>query len=93
MAVQLQPGLNRTDPDAIWSFQGWAFVQWTTNQQASALKSFIDATPVGKFNVIDMSVNGDGEWKKWDNSSFWDANFIWTTLHDFGGTDGTIFFC
>eukprot|EP00658_Telonema_sp_P-2_P047919 TRINITY_DN3647_c0_g1_i2.p1 TRINITY_DN3647_c0_g1~~TRINITY_DN3647_c0_g1_i2.p1 ORF type:complete len:691 (+),score=111.68 TRINITY_DN3647_c0_g1_i2:158-2230(+) len=81
-------GLNRTDPQAIWSFQGWAFVGWNSREQAVSLKSFIDATPPGKFNVIDMSVNGDGEWKKWDNSSFWGANFVWTTLHDFGGTDG-----
>ena len=29
-----------------------------------------------------------GEWKKWDNASFFGAPFIWTTLHDFGGTDG-----
>ena len=35
-----------------------------------------------------MSVNGDGEWKKWANASFWGAKFVWTTLHDFGGTDG-----
>ena len=86
--LQAYTGLNRTDPDAIWSFQGWAFVQWTTKLQAESLKSFIDVTPVGKFNVIDMSVNGDGEWKKWNNASFWSANFVWTTLHDFGGTDG-----
>eukprot|EP00040_Diaphanoeca_grandis_P011341 m.58045 g.58045 ORF g.58045 m.58045 type:complete len:883 (+) comp22488_c0_seq2:20-2668(+) len=81
-------GLNRTDPDAIWSFQGWAFVGWQSQQQATYLKSFIDATPPGKFNVIDMSTNGEGEWKKWNNASFWGANFVWTTLHDFGGTDG-----
>ncbi len=35
-----------------------------------------------------MSVNGDGEWKKWNNSGYWGAPFIWTTLHDFGGNDG-----
>lgn len=86
-------GLNRTDPDAIWSFQGWAFVGWNTDAQRDSLKSFIDVTPKGKFNVIDMSVNGEGEWKKWDNGTgLWGhadkANFIWTTLHDFGGTDG-----
>ena len=63
-------------------------MSWTSKEHASALKSFIDVTPKGKFNVIDMSVNGDGEWKKWNNASFWDANFVWTTLHDFGGTDG-----
>lgn len=86
--TQAYTGLNRTDPDAIWSFQGWAFVNWKTQQQASSLKSFVDATPKGKFNVIDMSVNGDGEWKMWNNASFWGAKFVWTTLHDFGGTDG-----
>jgi hypothetical protein len=26
-------GLNRTDPEAIWSFQGWAFVNWKSAQQ------------------------------------------------------------
>lgn len=81
-------GLNRTDAEAVWSFQGWAFVGWSTLQQASSLKSFIDATPAGKFNVIDMSTDGDGEWKMWDKSAFWGANFVWTTLHDFGGTSG-----
>jgi hypothetical protein len=87
-AVQAYTGLNRTDKDAIWSFQGWAFVGWKTKEQASSLKSFIKATPKDKFNIIDMSVNGDGEWKKWNNCSFWNSKFIWTTLHDFGGTDG-----
>ena len=35
-----------------------------------------------------MSTDGDGEWKKWNNAAFFGAKFIWTTLHDFGGTDG-----
>lgn len=35
-----------------------------------------------------MSVNGEGEWKMFGNASFYGAPFIWTTLHDFGGTDG-----
>ena len=37
---------------------------------------------------MDMSVNGDGEWKKWDDAAYWGAQFVWTSLHDFGGTDG-----
>jgi hypothetical protein len=37
---------------------------------------------------MDMSVNGEGEWEKFDRASFYGAPFIWTTLHDFGGTDG-----
>eukprot|EP00750_Incisomonas_marina_P029224 INCI7077.3.p1 GENE.INCI7077.3~~INCI7077.3.p1 ORF type:complete len:931 (+),score=162.20 INCI7077.3:195-2987(+) len=85
--VAAYTGLNRTDPDAIWSFQGWAFIGWTSRQQGSFIKGFVDAAPPGKFVVIDMSTDGDGEWKKWDNAAFFDAHFIWTTLHDFGGTD------
>lgn len=81
-------GLNATDPDAIWSFQGWAFIGWHTPQQAAFLKGFIDATPKGKFSIIDMSTNGEGEWLKWNNSAFWGTKFVWTSLHDFGGTDG-----
>jgi len=38
--------------------------------------------------VIDMSTNGEGEWHMWNNASFFGASYIWTTLHDFGGTDG-----
>jgi hypothetical protein len=114
----------------------------------------VDAVPEGKFVVIDMSTNGEGEWQKWNASSFFGgvchecwcfvfvcfcvwavpcllwvpsaallrtffifpvplrppptptqhpplhthpaiacthsspAPFVWTTLHDFGGTDG-----
>ena len=86
--VAAYTGLNRTDPEALWSFQGWAFVDWSTEAQAASLKSFVDAAPPGKFVVADMSVDGDGEWKMWANASFWGAPFVWTALHDFGGTDG-----
>lgn len=81
-------GLARTDPEAIWSYQGWAFVHWTTALQASQFAGFSTALPEGKFVVIDMSRDGSGEWRLWDNSSFFGAQSVWTTLHDFGGTDG-----
>lgn len=98
-------GLNRTDPDAIWSFQGWAIIDWDNTQQGgmpclscaihswflidlvftgSSFRGFVDSVPPGKFVVIDMSVDGSGEWQKWNNASFFGAPYIWTTLHDFG---------
>ena len=57
-------GLNRTDPDAVWSFQGFAFVGWSTDEKAAWLKGFIDAVPDNHFNVIDMGYSGSGEWHK-----------------------------
>jgi hypothetical protein len=80
-------GLNRTDSDAIWSFQGWAFIGWNSIQDGGHIRSFVEAAPAGKFSIIDMAPNGEGEWLKW-GTNFWGANFVWTTLHNFGGNDG-----
>ena len=56
--------------------------------QASQFEAFVRAAPQGRFVVIDMSEDGKGFWKKWDDASFFGAPFIWTTLHDFGGNVG-----
>ena len=66
-------GLNRTDPNAHWMYQGFAFVGWNTKEQASYLKGFVDSAPLGKFIIIDMSYSAAGEWQKWENSSFFQA--------------------
>ena len=66
-------GLNRTDPDAHWMYQGFAFVGWDTSEQASYVKGFVDSVPEGKFIVIDMAYSLDGEWQKWGNASFFGA--------------------
>lgn len=36
--VAAYTGLNRTDPAAVWSFQGFAFVGWSTDEKAAWLK-------------------------------------------------------
>jgi alpha-N-acetylglucosaminidase len=81
-------GLNRTDPQAMWSYQGFSFIGWHRPEQAEALKGFIDAVPKDHFVIIDMSYTGLGEWAKFNNASFFGAPFVWTALHNFGGTDG-----
>ncbi|CAJ1949486.1 unnamed protein product [Cylindrotheca closterium] len=80
--------LNRTDPKAIWSFQGFAFIGWNSPDQAEAVKGFVDAVPKDRFVILDMSYSGLGEWTKFNNASFFEAPFVWTALHNFGGTDG-----
>lgn len=81
-------GLNRTDPHAVWSYQGWQIRNWKTASEGAFVKAFVDATPPGKFVIIDMDEQGQGQWHQWGNASFFGANFIWTAVHDFGGTDG-----
>ena len=54
-------------------YQGFAFVDWKTKEQASYVKGFVDSVPHGKFIVIDMAYSPSGEWQKWGNASFFGA--------------------
>ena len=87
-ATSAYQGLNRTDPNAIWSYQGWQIIGWESEAEAATFKGFSESTPPGLFVVIDMSTHGEGQWRQFNNSAFFGVNFVWTSLHDFGGTDG-----
>lgn len=87
-ATSAYQGLNRTDSSAIWSYQGWQIIGWESEAEAATFKGFAESTPPGKFVVIDMSTHGEGQWRQFNSSAFYGVNFVWTTLHDFGGTDG-----
>jgi Alpha-N-acetylglucosaminidase (NAGLU) tim-barrel domain/Alpha-N-acetylglucosaminidase (NAGLU) N-terminal domain len=81
-------GLSRTDPQAYWMYQGFAFVGWNTKEQASYLRAFIDSAPKNRFIILDMGYSPDGQWQMWNNASFFGAPFIWSSLYNFGDTDG-----
>ena len=66
--------------------EGWAIIDWESQGEASDFYGFVSSVPQGKFVVIDMSTDGSGEWQNFNNAQFFGAPFIWTTLHDFGGT-------
>ena len=85
--AQAYAGLSRSDPQAVWSFQGFAFEGWnaTNASKISALRGLLSATPPGKLVIIDMDYF-DSEWSRW--GAYWGNPFIWTKLHEFGGTDG-----
>jgi len=84
-------GIARTDPDATWAWQGYAIgvAGWSrfyipTPIGLSKLQGFIQAPPAGKFLIIDMSHNGDGQWREFAGT--WNTPFIWTSIHTYGGT-------
>ncbi|KAG7360271.1 alpha-N-acetylglucosaminidase (NAglu) tim-barrel domain containing protein [Nitzschia inconspicua] len=81
-------GLSRTDPQAYWLYQGFAFVGWNTAEEASYLKGFVDSVPANRLIIIDMGYSPDGQWQMWNNASFFGAPFIYTSLYNFGDTAG-----
>ena len=59
------------------------------------MHGFIGATPPGRFSIIDMASDGRGEWHNLLTNGatgerdeiLASTHFIWTSLHDFGGSD------
>ena len=86
-------GIARTDPNATWAYQGyaigvagWSLFYVPTPQGLSQLRGFITAAPKGKFLLIDMSADGEGQWRNFLGT--WQTDFIWTSIHTYGGNDG-----
>jgi alpha-N-acetylglucosaminidase len=53
------------------------------------VRGFIEAVPKGKFVIIDMTLDGAGEFAQWNSpDDYWGAPFILTAIHDMGGNDG-----
>lgn len=88
-------GMARTDPLAVWNYQGWAFYVDNLVPNARSLsyiRGFTSAPPPGHMLIIDMSEDGSGQWQPWaqaagGDTGIWGAPFVWTSLHTFGGGD------
>ena len=78
-------GMARTDPSAVWVYQGWAIQGWSDAAGASRIKALVEAVPPKRLKILDMRV--EGIWTYFGNYGFFGADFIWTTLHTFGGND------
>ena len=48
----------RTDPKAMWLYQGWAIRGWNNAEGASRLKALSEVVPQGQWVVSDMDVEG-----------------------------------
>lgn len=85
-ATAAYTALNRTDPDAVWYYQGWIL-----GGQFSYIKGLTEAVATRHLVISDMWCEGghsSGIWKGDGDFSFFDAPFIWGVLHNFGGNVG-----
>jgi alpha-N-acetylglucosaminidase len=76
-------GMTRTDPNAIWLYQGWIL-----GGQYSYIHGMGRAIPQGHLVVSDMWCEFSPIWSSQDHFSFYGIPFIWGVLHNFGGNVG-----
>ena len=72
-AIAAYTGMNRTDPQAIWFYQGWIL-----GGRYSYIKGLTEAVKPGQLVISDMwCESGGGIWKGDNDFSFFGAPFIW----------------
>mmetsp|Transcript_3055 Transcript_3055/g.4692 ORF Transcript_3055/g.4692 Transcript_3055/m.4692 type:complete len:989 (-) Transcript_3055:215-3181(-) len=79
--------MKNVDPDAIWLYQGWVW-RGFSYEQLPFIKGFVEAVPKGNFVVLDMYDEEMEQWELFNDFSYFDAPFIWSVLHNFGGNTG-----
>lgn len=77
-------GMAKTDPQAVWVLQGWAFMFkqsfWTTPR----IKSFLDAIPDDRMVILDLFCESRPMWSATD--AFCGKPWLWCNVQNFGRT-------
>lgn len=77
-------GMARTDPQAVWVLQGWAFMYKRSFWTQPRFKAFLDAIPDDKMLVLDLFCESTPMWSRTD--AFCGKPWIWCNVQNFGGT-------
>jgi alpha-N-acetylglucosaminidase len=79
-------GLARTDPQAVWVLQGWAFMNQREFWTQPRFKAFLDAVPSDRMVVLDLYCESTPMWDKTD--AFCGKPWLWCNVQSFGRTVG-----
>lgn len=77
-------GMARTDPQAVWVLQGWAFMYKRSFWTQPRFKAFLDAIDDDKMLVLDLFCESTPMWSR--TGAFCGKPWIWCNVQNFGGT-------
>jgi alpha-N-acetylglucosaminidase len=78
--------MSQADPSAVWVLQGWFLHNNPSFWQPAQAKAFLNAVPKDNLLILDLFAEISPHWNV--TQSFYDRNFIWCMLHNFGGRSG-----
>ncbi|XP_072945395.1 alpha-N-acetylglucosaminidase [Epargyreus clarus] len=85
-AVAIYSTLTEVDDAAVWMIQNWMFVHNPLLWPIDRVKTFLTPVPNGRMLVIDLQSE---QWPQYDlYQMYYGQPFIWSMLHNFGGTLG-----
>lgn len=79
-------GMARSDPQAVWVLQGWAFMNQKQFWTQPRFKAFLDAIPNDRLVVLDLFCETTPMWNQTD--AFCGKPWLWCNVQSFGRTVG-----
>ncbi len=75
-------GMSKTDPEAIWVLQGWAFMYKRSFWTPPRIQAFLDSISNDRMLVLDLFCESTPMWNQTD--AFCGKPWMWCNVHSFG---------
>lgn len=85
-AAAIHASLSEFDDRSVWLLQSWMFVHDSQMWPMARVKTFLSAVPNGRILVLDLQAEQWPQYNIYD--MYYGQPFIWSMLHNFGGTLG-----
>lgn len=82
-AKSIYSGIKAAQPDGVWVMQGWLFLNEADYWKDPEVNALLDQVPKGKMVVLDLADDQNQIWKL--HAAFRNTDWIYCTLHNFGG--------
>lgn len=82
LARAIYDGMARTDPEAVWLFQGWTFFNQADFWKPERIKAFLDAVPSEGMLVLDLFCENRPVWNQ--TRGFHGKPWVWNFVYTFG---------
>ena len=75
-------GMAKTDPQAVWVLQGWAFMFKRSFWTQPCIEAFLDAIPDERMVVLDLFCESRPMWNQ--TQAFYGKPWVWCNVQTFG---------
>jgi alpha-N-acetylglucosaminidase len=84
LSQAIYAGMAKTDPQAVWVLQGWAFMNKRSFWTQPRITAFLDAIPDDRMVVLDLFCESTPMWSQTD--AFCGKPWLWCNVQSFGCT-------
>jgi alpha-N-acetylglucosaminidase len=77
-------GMAKSDPQAVWVLQGWAFMYQQRFWTQPRIRAFLDPVPDERMLVLDLFCESTPMWSR--TEAFFGKPWLWCNVQNFGGT-------